>query len=48
MNDKKNSHDNEPKHNVCPEVPYDVLELTEKELETYIEFLQNVYDNSRE
>ena len=26
----------------------DLLDLTEEELETYTEFLQNVYDDSRE
>ena len=43
-----NSHDKEIKRNVCVVMSYGVLELTEKELKTYIVFLQNVYDDSRE
>ena len=45
MNDNKNSYDTEIKHNVCDIVSKDILELTADELEIYLEFLQNVYDN---
>lgn len=45
MNDNKNSYNTEIKHNICDIVSKDILELTEDELKTYIEFLKNVYDN---
>jgi|BioPla2DNA2_1021312.scaffolds.fasta_scaffold00769_26 hypothetical protein len=45
MNDNNNFHDKKIKRNVGL---IDLLDLTEEELETYTEFLQNVYDDSRE
>ena len=44
MNDNNNFHDKKIKRNVGL---IDLLDLTEEELETYTEFLQNVYDDSR-
>lgn len=45
MNDNNSFHDKKIKRNVDL---IDLLDLTEEELETYTEFLQNVYDDSRE
>ena len=45
MNDNNSFHDKKIKRNVGL---IDLLDLTEEELETYTEFLQNVYDDSRE
>lgn len=45
MNDNNNFHDKKIKRNVGL---IDLLDLTEEELETYTEFLQNVYDDNRE
>lgn len=45
MNNNNSFHDEKIKRNVGLT---DLLDLTEEELETYTEFLQNVYDDSRE
>ncbi len=47
MNDN-NSHDKKIKRDVGLIELLDLLDLTEEELETYTEFLRNVYDDSRE